>query len=254
MDMRQALGHNPSEAKAAHERLKKRHEEDQAFLKARGQQQQQAAPVKSGSSLGLKIERARAKHKLKQIERDEHETRKAVASARRKGVEAQRKTEHMKKRTEAEQKLQAQKQKQTEALTETRAARRARLLSEQELRREQLRPYTEGAKRVVGGFVSAGKSAMRGLQKMQEKSDEFHRQHPDYDPMWGTFGKTQKPQRPVFDSLDLGLPRTPTPRASQPTRRQSSQLIDLGDLGLPPARKRGSDKLIDLGDFGDLLR
>jgi len=230
------VDYNPTEAKAAAERLKKRHEDDMKFLETK---RAQAAPAQK-VGLAFRIERARARHRLKERQHEEQETHKTVADARRKEHEAQRKIDLTARKTVAERKLQAKKQKQIETLEESQEARRARLLTEQELRRAQMRPYTEAAKQVGKGLQSFGASAWKGLQKLQEQSDEYHRKNPTAT-IWGSSARTTPTHRSLED--DFGLSRAPR-RTEQP---------DIIDFGFPKTPRRKSDKILDI-DLGDLMR
>lgn len=166
--------YNPTEAKAARKRLKKRHKADMQFLKAH--QQPTSTPKRGG--LGFKFEKARARHRLKQERREEDRTLRTVAAARRKESDAMRATQRTKQKTEAEQKLRASKQMQLTALQEAKEAKRARLLSEQELRRAQLEPYAKVARGVGRGAAAVGKGLWQGLKALDAKNQEYARAHP----------------------------------------------------------------------------
>jgi hypothetical protein len=98
--------------------------------------------------------------------------------------------------TKAETRLGEQKRAEHQALLASRHARKARLLSEQELRTAQFRPYTEAAKGVVRGVVQVARIPWQGLKWL-----EAH----------------QQPARPK-----------PVVTRSQATHKQPSKLLDLG--------------------------
>jgi len=197
-------GYNPESAKAAKERLRKHHEENMRILEAR---RKSAAVPKAGSSLGFKIEKARARHRLKSQKREEEQTLRDVAAVRRKETTALRRTHQATERATAEQKLTAQVQKQHEALATQREAKRARLLTEQELRRARMKPYSDAATQVAKGAVAVGKSVAGGLTKLGEMGKEYHRTHPDADPFWGTPRKTQGSTHAPQSMSDIFGPR-----------------------------------------------
>jgi len=100
------------------------------------------------------------------LKRRRPEDRFILAAQRAKAKEegSLRRTTALMRKTEADTSLKSQKLQEREALTVARQARKARLLSERELRTAQLQPYVAGAKSVGKGVVSVGKELWRGLQ------------------------------------------------------------------------------------------
>lgn len=123
-----------------------------------------------------KIAKAIEKRRYKQREREEQRTVKAVASARRKETEMYRKADITKRRAEAmtkqaiaEEQLASQKAAAIVALKKKRAAKRQRVMSEKELRREQLRPVLEAPRKIIKS-IQAVPVALQKIQKALPES------------------------------------------------------------------------------------
>jgi len=214
------IGYNPHEAKAAEERLRQRFAADKKFLEA--QRSKAAVSSRTGGGLGFKIEKAKAKRRLKSQQREEKHTLRDVAATRRKETDALRRTQQTSQRAAAEQKLTMQVKKQHEALAEQRAAQKARLLTEKELHRAQMEPYAQvarqagrGAVQVGKGATAVGKALFGGLQKLSVMGEEYHKRNPDLDPFWGTPRSPQVRTPERYSSRDDTL-TSPRPRKDRP--------------------------------------
>ena len=140
------------------------------------------------SSLAYRIERAKARHRLRQQKSAEEKAHKAEAAARRRKVRLRKKEELSRTQAAAERALQAQRQATKEAQTEAQAAKRARLLTERELTKVHLQSY-----------IKPLMLPWKGLKKLGEMGQEYHRKHPDVDPLWGPAPPRRKPRKSIID-------------------------------------------------------
>ena len=168
-------------------------------------------------TLKMKILRYKAKRKMKREAHEERATLKAEKKFQRAETEYKRraalihrKTEAEAKKTVAEAQLKAKREAQLRALKESRETRKARLLTEKELRAEQIRPYKEAVVKAGKGVYAVGKgvisAAGAGLKKLAEASKEYERQHPQT--------RSARPARPsgLDLNIDLGLPKGAPPK------------------------------------------
>lgn len=215
------FGYNPKESQEAAERLRKGHKADMKFLAS--QHPSTASQPKAG--LGFRIAKAQARQHLKTAQHEEAKTLKAVAAARRKETEALRRTKLTQQKTEAERKLQAGTRGQLDALEASRQAKKARLLTEQELRRAKMAPYVGALRETGKGVVAVGKTFWKGIKKLDQMGQEYARTHPHVDPILGT------PRRPT---TPYRVRTAPKPYAPQPRKPQRFVDFDPGKLELDP--------------------
>jgi len=116
-----------------------------------------------------KLVKAREKRKYKQHKKEEVKTVHAIASARRQETELHRKADITKRRAaaresqaKAEEALAAQRAAALASLKHKRTAKRKRIMSERELRQEQLRPILEAPKKLAKS-IKAGSEAFKKL-------------------------------------------------------------------------------------------
>lgn len=123
-------------------------------------------------TLKMGILRAKAERNRRRRVREEQATFKLEKKQQRARKEAERKAKLSARReaafsarSKAEETLRSKRASETSALKASREAHKARLLSERELRREKLRPYTEALTKVGKSIYQVGK----GIYKVAEK-------------------------------------------------------------------------------------
>ncbi len=218
-ELRKRIAKLKREKKEEEERRGLRGMERVAISEAR-----EAKRARRVAGIGLAIEKAKVYKALplprlrrgdeeERIARAERQAEEAETKARKQIALSQRRTEVSRAKREA---TEAEAHQRAEEVTE----KKARLMSEKELRTERLKPYTIAAARTgrvagkvgvgVGkGVLGAGKLVFRGLQKLGEEGQRPRVPHKEapIDLGFGTDEpKKKKPERPYKElPLDIDI-------------------------------------------------
>jgi len=217
-ELKKRIARLKREKVAEEERKELRGMEREAISEAR-----EAKRARRISGIGLAIEKAKVYKALPlpRIRREDEEER--VARAEKRAEEAEAKARKQialsQRRTEVSRAKREAAKAEAEAKTEEREARKARLMTERELRAERLRPYTEAAAktgRVAGKVglelgkagVGISKGIVKGLQKLGEEGQKPRkpRGEPPIDLGFGTGVPKKGAERRIEDTpLDLDI-------------------------------------------------